>query len=113
MHVHVQYLAKIPARCVEYIQCAKILRMRKIEVTRTWYRVVSRSSVYRDRAQAHGCRSEKWPWAIIDDYIVVVGDGLQKVVEHKPDLPNRLLRPCHITEGSILDLPESLILYML
>ena len=41
MHVHVHYLAKIPARCVEYIQCAKILRMRKIEVTRTWYRVVS------------------------------------------------------------------------
>ena len=73
--------------------------MRKIEVTRTWYRVVSRSSVYRDRAQAHGCRSEKWPWAIVEDCIVVVGDGLQKVVGPKPDLPNRLLRPCNIMPG--------------
>ena len=85
------YIARIAV--TSYIQCAKILHMRKIEVTRTWYRVVSRSSVYHDRAQAHGCRSEKWPWAIVEDCIVVVGDGLQKVVGPKPDLPNRLLRP--------------------
>ena len=83
------------------MQCAKILRMRTNRSDTNM--VQGRQSLGKvvqsiDQARApHARMGVKWPWAIVEDCIVVVvyiGDGLQKVVGPKPDLPNRLLRPC-------------------